>query len=581
MAIFTIPQSDKDPRRSTELAGVRKDYGYDYTYQVPVGTKLYSRDQPGATWFIKVLKGLTICRANTEAILDKTGWKTVNPLPQLSAKDLATTIQTQDLSILFNYYMTDLGAIQGGGRPKSLEDYEAVFQKVQKPYTVARFMDDKYFAHSYLAGPNANFFKAIKTVPSNFPIDNTIFRRTKEFASDDLQRALNAGRVFIADYKELNTMSPGRHPLQQKHIYQPIVAFAQPEAGGTMMPFAIQCGQSPSAFPIFGPSDSWAWQMAKGTAWAAHYMYHEMLTHLGLTHLLIEPLVIATRRQLHSRHPIYGLLSPHFEGTMNINSLAVSRLIQDGQAVDRLVGSNQDSNHAIVATTRLDYSFSDNYLPVRLQRNGVDSTKALPTYHYRDDALPIWNAIHSWVTAYVDCYYQGDATVKADKELQAWAAEISSPNGGRVKDFAANGGVNSKEQLIDTCTMIIFTAGPQHAAVNFPQLSDMTFLPGAPLSGYRPAPENRNMTKQDYLNFLPPLDVAITQWQMLQFLGSTYHTALGKYDLGYFVDPRIVAANLKFLANLARIEGDIKKRNLSRTPYEHLLPSRIPQSTNI
>jgi arachidonate 15-lipoxygenase len=219
----------------------------------------------------------------------------------------------------------------------------------------------------------------MKAIPRNFPISNEIFQKTKQFASDDLQRAINAGRVFFSDYKDLNEMVSGQHPEQPKYIYQPIVAFAQPEKGGLMVPFAIQCGQSPDAFPIFTPADSYSWQTAKGIVWVAHYCYHELLSHLGLTHLLIEPIVIATRRQLHERHPIYALLSPHFEGTMNINSLAVTSLIQDGQAVDRLVGATQDSNYALIAKGRLAYSFRDNYLPARIKATGVDSTKALPT----------------------------------------------------------------------------------------------------------------------------------------------------------------------------------------------------------
>jgi arachidonate 15-lipoxygenase len=195
--------------------------------------------------------------------------------------------------------------------------------------------------------------------------------------------------------------------------------------------------------------------------------------------------------------------------------------------------------------------------------------------------LPIWNAIRKWVSNYIDCCYQGNQAIRADFELQAWAAEIGAENGGRVKDFGANGGIDSKDQLIDVCTMTIFTAGPQHAAVNFPQLTDLSFLPGGPLAGYRNPPENGDLTKNDFIDFLPPLDVAIKQWQIMYFLGSVRHTTLGKYALGYFSDPRIVAANGKFLADLARIEGDIKARNKTRTPYEHLLPSLIPQSTNI
>lgn len=582
MATHTLPQNDGNGNRASELETVRKDYGYDFTYQVPVGTTHYSRDRSGAEWAAKVLKGLIDARSNLEACFKKTGWKMTKPMATLSPKDLAGYLQNLSFPNLFDYYLGELGQVEGQNRPASLDDYKAVFQKVQLTYMSERFMEDEYFAHSYLAGPHANAFEQMTQIPANFPVSNDIFRKTKEFAGDDLQRAINAGRVFICDYKAMNAMVSGVHPLQKKYIFQPIVAFATPENGGkTMVPFAIQCGQVSAEFPIFTPADEWAWQMAKGTAWVAHYCYHELITHLGVTHLLTEAMVIATRRQLHESHPVYGLLSPHFEGTMLINRLAMTDLIQDGQAVDRLVGSDQASNYGLIAKERLGYSFSKNYLPVRLKSRGLTSAKTLPIYHYRDDGIPIWNAVRAWVGKYIDRYYADDATVRADLELQAWAAEISSNEGGRVKDFAANGGVENKDQLIDVCTMIIYTAGPQHAAVNFPQLTDMSFLPGGPLAGYRKPPENAKMTKNDFLDFLPPLDVAIKQWQTMHFLGSVRYTTLGKYKDGSFDDAAIKAANATFLADLARIEEQIKGRNEKRIPYTHLLPSLIPQSTNI
>lgn len=578
---FILPQNDKNEKRATDLDQMRKDYGYNYEIEVPVGTKYYNRDMDGAEWYVKVLKGLMQTRSNIEAILSATGYKTTNPLPTLSAKALAGYLADQSFPNLFDYYLTELGTIEGGGRPTSLDDYAKVFQKVEATYSKEKFLDDSYFAHSFLAGPHANAFSQLTNIPANFPISNEIFRKTKEFAGDDLIQAITAGRVFFADYKEMNILTSGVHPLTKKYIYQPIVAFAVPQNSPNMVPFAIQCGQTAGEYPIFSPTDEWAWQMAKGTAWAAHYTYHEILTHLGLTHLLLEPIVVATRRQLHETHPIYGLISQHFEGTMLINGMAMTSLIREGQAVDRLVGSSLNTNYAFLAKGRLDYSFSGNYLPVSMKAKGVVSAKTLPVYHYRDDGIPIWNAIRSWVGKYIDRTYRSDDDVRADSELQAWAAEINSKDGGRVKDFAANGGVDSKDQLIDTCTMIIFTAGPQHAAVNFPQLTDMSFLPGGPLAGYRPAPENNKMTKEDYLNFLPPMDVAIKQWQWLNFLGTVHHTTFGSYSKGTFEDKAIIAANEKFQADLKRIESEIKTRNASRIPYEHLLPSLIPQSTNI
>ena len=40
------------------------------------------------------------------------------------------------------------------------------------------------------------------------------------------------------------------------------------------------------------------------------------VSHLGRTHLFIEPFVIATERQLGENHPLRLLLRPHFEGTL-------------------------------------------------------------------------------------------------------------------------------------------------------------------------------------------------------------------------------------------------------------------------
>ncbi len=580
---FILPQNDSNAKRSGELDSVRKEYAYDHKYGFPLVVKYQTRDlNSSKDWYLGVFNSLREIRSNVEAILEKTGWQPTNKIPTLKPTDLASFLLDGNIPNLFDIYLTDLGTIKGGGRPTSLDDYKQVFQKVQKTYSTDKFMDDEQFAHTFIAGPHANAFGLMREIPANFPITDEIFRRTKEFQSDNLNKAIAAGRVYIANYKEMSSLTDGAHALQKKYVYKPIVAFALPEGEKKLVAFAIQCGQEPGEeFPIFTPSDTWAWQMAKGTAWVAHYIYHELVSHLGTTHLLMEPIVIATRRQLHASHPIYNLLSPHFEGTMLINGLADSSLIQENQYVDRLVGSSLKSNFDFLSKSRLDYSFTANMLPNRLKAKGLMSTQRLPVYHFRDDAIPIWNATRNWVARYVDRHYKDDAEVKADFELQMWAGEISSQKGGCVKDFAAIEGVDSKDQLIDTCTMIIYTSGPQHAAVNFPQLTDMSFIAGGPLAGYRQAPEHTMLTEKDFLDFLPPMDIAIKQWQIMHFLGSVRYTRFGFYEGDLFKDEAIKAAAAKFKADLERIEVDIKSRNQSRTPYEVLLPSLIPQSINI
>ena len=63
-------------------------------------------------------------------------------------------------------------------------------------------------------------------------------------------------------------------------------------------------------------------------------IHHEVVAHLARTHLLVEPFVAATMRQLPTAHPVDALLRPHFEGTVFINDSASRRLVAPGGNVD-------------------------------------------------------------------------------------------------------------------------------------------------------------------------------------------------------------------------------------------------------
>ncbi|KAG8472786.1 hypothetical protein CXB51_034716 [Gossypium anomalum] len=55
------------------------------------------------------------------------------------------------------------------------------------------------------------------------------------------------------------------------------------------------------------------------------------------THATMEPFMIATNRQLSVVHPIYKLLYPHFQDTMNINAFARKILINRGGVLELMV----------------------------------------------------------------------------------------------------------------------------------------------------------------------------------------------------------------------------------------------------
>ena len=129
--------------------------------------------------------------------------------------------------------------------------------------------------------------------------------------------------------------------------------------------------------------------------------------------------------------------------------------------------------------------------------------------------------------------------------------------------------------------MVIWTAGPQHAAVNFTQKDHLAYLPANPIAGYTDEPRGRHHTEDDWLANLPPLDVAVQQLCVMTFLGSVHQTTLGDYE-DDFKDTPVVEGLRGFRLELSAAEDEIAQRNRRRPhAYEYLRPSLIPNSTNI
>lgn len=231
------------------------------------------------------------------------------------------------------------------------------------------------------------------------------------------------------------------------------------------------------------------------------------------------------------------------------------------------------------------YNFYDNMLPNDLRARGVDNPTELPDYPYRDDALLIWNAINQWVDEYIAVYYTNDTDVTGDYELRAWATELATS--GKIKGFKA---ITTRSQLVTVVTAIIFNASAQHAAVNFPQYSIMSYAPFSAGTGGAPAPV-AGQTQASWSQLLPSLLAAREQILLFHILGGVYYRPLGEYRdnafpyLPVLLDPAVAGPGgplERFRTALAGVEAAIQQRNAARArPYEHLLPSCIPSSTNI
>lgn len=478
--------------------------------------------------------------------------------------------------------IVQLGTISG--RPSSLEDYNQLFQIIPLPPVAGNFRDDAVFAAMRVAGPNPLMIERMKALDARLPITEEQYQSVMG-TQDSLQAAIADGRLYLADYSVFDGALNGSFPAAQKFSYTPLALFAIPPGGQSLKPVAIQCAPQPGADnPIFLPQDGDNWLIAKTIVQIADANFHEAVSHLGRTHLFVEPFVIATHNQFSPTHPLFILLTPHLVGTLAINDAAQSNLIASGGFVDKLLSGSIDQSRVFAVKGAQSYLLNVNTstLPQTLAQRGVDDSSSLPDYPYRDDALLLWNAIHQWIENYMSRYYTSDAAVQGDTQLQNWVAELVAHDGGRLNNVGAGNRISTRAQLVELVTMVCFTASAQHAAVNYPQGTLMTYAPGMPLAGYTPSPVTQEGSSVgDYLKLLPPLEGAELQMEILYLLGSVYFTRLGDYGDNYFTDPVIQNYLVQFQQELSKIEEEINQRNQTRTPYEFLLPSKIPQSINI
>jgi arachidonate 15-lipoxygenase len=478
-----------------------------------------------------------------------------------------------------------------GDAVHELDQYRNLFISLPLPGIADEFMQNDTFARMRVAGPNSVLLQGIAALPEKFPLTPVQYRQSMG-DDDELAAALSERRLYLLDYAEL-ALVPGTTAGKQKYVISPIALFAVPRGGRSLVPVAIQLGQDPASTPIVLRADSasdthwWQWQLARTFVQVAEGNYHELFVHLARTHLVVEAFAVATHRTLAPRHPLSALLLPHFEGTLFINHLAAGRLIAAGGPIDRIFAGTIASTQEAASHDRLAFDFHAHMLPDDLARRHVDDAAALPDYPYRDDALLVWNAIRDWVSDYVSVYYADDDAVTADYELSAWADELRQQ--GRVAGFRA---IDSRAQLVDVLTMIVFTASAQHAAVNFPQRTLMSYAPAISGAAWSPLPgAGGTFDETAWLASMPPLPEAQQQLNTLWLLGSVHYRPLGDYRLNdwpypqWFQDPRIAGKGgplRRFQTALKAIDAEIDARNLQRThAYEYLKPSLIPTSINI
>ncbi|GKV19587.1 hypothetical protein SLEP1_g29824 [Rubroshorea leprosula] len=459
---------------------------------------------------------------------------------------------------------------------------------------------DEEFAREMLAGVNPVIISCLREFPPASNLDPKVYgKQNSSITNEDIEKNMN-GLTVDAAIRSKKLFILNHHDALMPYLTRINSTSTKTYASrtvllllddGTLKPLAIELslphpqGEHHGAVSkVFTPAEDGVegsiWQLAKAYAAVNDSGYHQLISHWLNTHAVIEPFIIATHRQLSALHPIYKLLHPHFRDTMNINALARHILINAGGVLENTVFPGKYSLE-MSAVLYKNWNFIEQALPNDLLKRGmaVQDSRCprglrllIEDYPYAVDGLEIWSAIETWVSEYCSIYYPADQVVKDDPELQSWWTELRKVGHGDLKDEPWWPEMNTRADLVKSCTIIIWLASAFHAAVNFGQYPYAGYLPNRPTVSRRfmpepGTPEYAELASDFEKGFLKTITAqfqTLLGVSLIEILSrhSTDEVYLGQTDNpNWTTDDEALAAFERFGNELLKIENRIMDRN--------------------
>ncbi|OWF44208.1 allene oxide synthase-lipoxygenase protein-like isoform X2 [Mizuhopecten yessoensis] len=454
---------------------------------------------------------------------------------------------------------------------------------LKEPTSATRWSNDIYFGLQRTANMNHSVIKLCSKIPENLAATEDMLKPFLEGWS--LKQVFDTNRLFIVDYKILE----GLPCKSDKFMVCAPMALFFLNGEQHLVPIAIQLKQKPAEDnPVFLPTDPlWTWMMAKMWFNNADASYHQSLTHLGFTHLLMEGVVVVTHRNISQSHPLFKLLAPHYLYLIAINTRGLELLVSEGGWVDKTMNIGIKGMFELIRRGINEWRMDQHgTLPEDLRARGMLSPKVLPGYHFRTDALPLYYAINTYVKKYVKLYYDTPEKITSDWEIQNWAGELVKPReegGCGLLGVPGNGKIENQEQLIVILTSIIYTCSVAHAATNFPQYDEYAFPPNYPASlAGKPPTDKTPLEEKDILKALPDKPTTLDVMVVTKILSDKGTKSLGDFEVQYIFDPPARQIVKEFREELKEISRHVKEKNKTRNPpYEWLDPEVVPNSISI
>ncbi|MCO5561651.1 hypothetical protein L7F22_015272 [Adiantum nelumboides] len=485
------------------------------------------------------------------------------------------------------------------------------------------WLRDDEFGRQMLAGANPVQIERLQEFPPKSALDPTVFGDPLSALKPEhlvgrleglsVEEAIEQGKLFLLDYHDAFLPFVSHvNALEGRKMYASRTILFHTRSG-SLVPLAIELSL-PSRKRVFTPglhaSSYWLWQLAKAHVSSNDAGFHQLVNHWLRSHAVVEPCVVATKRQLSSMHPLFTFLQPHFRYTLEINAAARQLLINADGVIENCFTPGPFALQMSSAAYSSMWRFDRESLPADLLKRGMAVEDAsqphgiklvIEDYPYASDGLLMWDAIKTWVDEYVSLYYKDVKSVEDDVELQAWWEEIRTVGHEDKKDEAWWPRVKTPDDLKGVLTTIIWVVSGFHAAVNFGQYAYGGYVPNRPCLTRRLIPEEGSEAYQEFLQnpekffmtTLPNQLQATTLMSVVDTLSS--HSPDEEYlgeraQTNWTNDGAAKDAFKRFSLQMGAIEHMIAQRNHDPSlknrngagvlPYELLCPSSRPGTTS-
>lgn len=497
----------------------------------------------------------------------------------------------------------------------SMDEFARFFSDAdeRRPLALTEFQakPEEWFEWSRVAGMNPALLTCVTSAEqlALFDLDPTKVLPPLSSEGKTLRELMEEKRLFVVDHALLSGIRQQRRALGGAKYAPPTAGLFFADRDGKLRSIAIYLPRGqvrPNATnglraDVYVADGSPAWRMARAYFETADLNHHEIITHLVNTHFCLEGFIVAWGRSFARKHPICELLRVHFANVAFNNFQGRMLLINEGGFASQLLFGGAEGSKELIA---LGYGGDANYpgfsldlwdLPEDLRRRGIPQQGGpLTEYPFRDDGLPIWNALERFVTDYVDAWYPSNAEVRDDPQVRQWLHELA--HGLVVPRLQATydrlGATDERSQLIASLVRVIWASGPLHSAVNFSQYDHAAYTPAKPGSAFAaplPAAHGASASEVDLFlrtAMLPDPDGTILQFKTVSLLTAYHFDEFGDYPPSFVgnQNEKAKAALYHFGQALVACTKAVKQANedgTRRFPYPYLDPKRVLNSASI